>query len=451
MPRPLEAPSPQPVEISTHRHLTAVGMSDAQRLQQLSEPPSVIPPRKINIGEEGDPFGLLEQDDTYEVLAGLVFQECEGIFRQLVKGYPEVGAQFRRAHKKPRQVAAIEFPEVELTDLYTYGMTREADSTSTQYLFHRTDPGYEEKGFRVIKKDDGHVVLKNADLEGTDIEDDQSYYLLLHNAQQWVQDYADQLNIAPANLLNLARMNIEPPTLTQRVAEAGEKAAKVGRDALSLVLTTKAMNGDLRPRWATLAAAAALVPVPGAHEIAGEAVFHGGEAVFHGGEAVVGGVVSGVSAVGTEIGRITVGTADVVIGWFDAIHDVYSPHHYGPSKNISLSSEGQTIIFDGSYDLSKQASTPLIDGGQVTPGTMRRVDPATLYKDGFKGIKAGECTTTGLKLPGAKSIDVFDTDPNIAGDLSITPSNTGLVICNTTVGYNIPDQNLRHIFIQPKP
>ena len=442
MPKPLEAAPLQPVEISTHRQLRAVGMSDKQRLKQLSETPSVIPPRQIRSGEGNDPFGLLEHDDTYEVLAGLIFQECEGIFHQLVRGgYADVGEQFRKAHKKPDKVAVIEFPEIQLTDVYTYGMSRQADGTSTQYLFHRTNPGYEEKGFRVIKQDDGHVVLKNVDPAGTDTDDDQAYYLLLHNAQQWVQDYAAELNIPPANLLNLARTNIEPPTLRQKAAKAGANATALAIGGL-VELTTKVTDSGTRPRWAALAAMAALVPIPGAHEIVGEAVLSGGE-------AVVGGIISGGSAAGTEIGRITVGTADIVIGYFDAIHDLYSPHHYGPTKNIPLGSAGQTIIFDGSYSLSKQADTPLI-GGQIAPGTTRRIDPAYTYPNGFKGIKANQCTTTPLRLPGAKSIEIFDTDPDVADDLSITPSNTSLKICNITYGQDIPERNLRHIFIQPE-
>lgn len=444
MPRPQEVEALQPVAISTHRQLQAVGMSDKERLQQLSETPSVIPPRQIRAGEANDPFGLLEHEDTYEVLAGMIFQECEGIFHQLVKGgYEDVGEQFRKAHKKPDKVPVINFPEVQLTDLYKYGMSRATDSISTQYLFHRTDPGYEEKGFRVIKQDNGHVVLQNVDPAGTDTDNDQAYYLLLHNAQQWVQDYAAQLNIPSANLLNLARTNIEPPTLRQKAAKAGANAADLAIGALG-GLTTKATHYGRRPRWAVLATMAALVPIPGAHEIVGEAVLHGGE-------AVVGGVISGGDAAGTEIGRITVGTADVFIGWFDTIHHLYTPEHYGPTQDIALGSTDQTIIFDGSYSLSKQANTPLMDGGrgQIAPGTTRRIDPSATYPKGFKGIKVNQCTTTTLRLPGAKSIEIFDTDPDVANDLSVTPSNNSLMICNTA-GQDIPEQNLEHIFIEPE-
>lgn len=311
------------VGLSTHRHLTAVGLSDRERLQRLMQVPDQIPPRRIETDAVADPFGLLEQDDTYERLAGLIFQECEGIYRQVVVSNPDIAKQSDKAYRKPKKASSIHLPSMTLMDHYTYEMVREADSTSTQFLFHRTDPGYEDKGFRIVQQGDGHVVLKSADPEGTDISDDNSYYLLLHKAQQWIQDYANSLNIEPGKLLKLARLNIEPPTLGQRAVHVGEMTAGLAILAGEMLFTKQKeekYGRRTRPRILGILAAVALVPIPG-HGIAGEVAVHGGETA-----AKV--AWAGTSAVGIETGRLAKGTYDVVSGYLDAVYDAYADDGY---------------------------------------------------------------------------------------------------------------------------
>lgn len=312
----------QPTRLSLSGDLARLGMSDAERVQQLLQTPDIIPPRHIVVDEALDPCGLLEQRDTYEVLAGVIFQECEGIFRQSVLGSPEVGQQYRQARKKPAKPSVITLPTVSLTEFYSYEMLRATDATSTQYLFRRADEGHEESGFRVIKQDGERFVLKNINPDESDITDE-AYYLLLHNAQKWIQNYGAGLNIQPSTLRNLASLDIEPPKLRARAAHAGAMALHGASEAAWRVAALVVFAGEKiftyetgdrnrggtvrHPRLAALAVTAALIPVPG-HGVGGV-----GEVVWDGTEAVA-----------TTTASLVTGTYDVINGYLDAIHDTYT-------------------------------------------------------------------------------------------------------------------------------
>jgi hypothetical protein len=114
---------------------------------------------------------------------------------------------------------------------------------------------------------------------------------MLHNAQNWVRDYALSLNIKPNLLINLANLNIDPPTFKERVAKMGRSLLSAAEDATKAIsepaLSTarkvftieKEQVNQLghgrvefvrvrRPRAVAALAALAFLPIPG-HDVAG--------------------------------------------------------------------------------------------------------------------------------------------------------------------------------------
>src|SRR5579862_6443445 len=65
-------------------------MTARERLKLLTvDDNGITPDRRVDIGTI-DPTGLLEVEDTYEILAHNLFQECEGIYKQCVLNTPSV-------------------------------------------------------------------------------------------------------------------------------------------------------------------------------------------------------------------------------------------------------------------------------------------------------------------------------------------------------------------------
>lgn len=414
----LSAGELEAIELSAKKSMVRPGMSAAERLDLLTRPADVIPPRRVNVDDTVDPFGLLEQQDTYEVLAGHIFAECEGIYHHLVKYNPEVAAQFKKSRKSKGE-KTIAFPEIGLSEIYNYGVLRSEAAGSVHYLFHRTDKGYEENGFRVIKYSNGHTVLKNLQVDETP-PDDPAYYQLLNRAQKWVYDYAMATGIDLGYLRNLAKTNIEPLKLSARAMKFGKSTVKTALQATGKVLTVETKGKKRRPRVAAAAVIAALMPIS-AHEVAAQGL------------------------VNTAAGIIAPSPGPNPQAEFDKLK-----LNLPASSQMALGAPAARVEFVPNLKLAIQNGAPLQKiGALTTAGQIRRITPYYTDSDlNWSGLYKGECEETGLELPqDIKAVRIVNADAAVAGDLTARASNNGINVCNHAG--DIDSSVLQEIYIEP--
>lgn len=394
------------IPVSEPEQIAQVGLPAEKRLEILSQQPAGTVPRQINAGEQSDPFSLLRHEDTYEPLAGVIFQKCEGIFRQLADVNSSVRTQINKS-KRSSCLRSVDLPEITLTDLYKYAMERTESETSIQYLFHRTDKGYEQNGFRVVKQDDGHIVLNSLEPENTDIKDDEKYYVMLCSAQRWVEDYSAALHINPTLLRELAKKEIGPYSFKVRAKRVGKTAAKPLIDIF--VVSRREKNGILkrRPRFAALAATAILAPIP-FHEIGTEKAL------------TVGPLVTTGSAIGSIFNS--------------SHHKSFDDYHrkLPGASEVAFGEKPVKIYYDANLNpkIEKDAPSSKHD---IKKGTIRKRDFSfSLDGDYDYGISPGKCDTQYINLAGDHGIRIVTPSAAAAESLTVSASNTEVNVCNTS-------------------
>lgn len=390
--------------VTEPEQLVQIGMPPQTRLEILTTQPAKAGPRRINMGETRDPFSLLEHQDTYEPLAGVIFQKCEGIFRQLATVNPDVKKQVRKTHRSQR-AQAVELPEVSLSDLYKYRLERAQNESSTQYTFHRTDVGYETNGFIVTKRFDGHSVLKSINPQDTDTKNNEKYYGMLQSAQRWIEDYSAALHINPALLMELAKKEIGPHSLKARTKIIGKTAVKPLIS--TFVVSRREKNGTLkrRPRFAALAATALLAPIP-FHELGAE-------------KAVT---VGPLVAIGDTIGSI----------FNSSHHKSFDDFHRQLPKasEVAFGRKPVKIYYDANLNPKIEKDAPS-SKHNIKKGTIRKRDFSFSLDSNYNyGISPGRCDTQYIDLEGDHGIRVVTPSASAAEALTVAASNTEVNICN---------------------
>lgn len=400
-------------------------VSQAKRMGYLAGATSEqSPPRRVNFGE-ADPYGLLGHEDTYERMAGHLFEECEGIYRKLAAVRPEVGKQARAAMKGKR--GSVTLPPATLMEIYEYELVRTQDSASTHYLFHRKDRGYEDHGFRIVKKeDDDHVVINNLGVAKDYTKDDEEYFKLLTVAKKWLHDYAGQMNLEPRTLRALAELDFKPygpasraKLIGKNVLQSFDVHTRPVRDTIMSVATVKPKEKARRPRFAALAVVAACVPVS-----------------------------NGILA--------TEAASTLANAWNEVTKSGpgFDSHHYQlpPDAASRLGAINHRVAFDPELSNVIYNNAPPA-GGRVAVGQIRSVDPSTGVFDSnndraLQGIGRPNCKTINVELPGAKSVKVVNTNPTMRKGLTVTATAQSLTFCNHT--HHVMHESNTHIFIQPE-
>jgi hypothetical protein len=183
------------------------------RLQQLTRPHTAASLKEV-LDTFEDPFGLLESGNLNANLLARGYGQAENLIKNVLPTLPKT---VRKSWEAGR---LIELPKTRL-GLYEYVMTASKDPVNSSSMIHFSRSEEEEvtnRGFRIIKNGDDHVVLKDPSREGVNQTDEQ-YGELVERAVRWIHDYGIELGHTPQSLSQAP----VPPSLLERRAALMER------------------------------------------------------------------------------------------------------------------------------------------------------------------------------------------------------------------------------------
>lgn len=178
----------------THNKLA---VPDRSRISSLIAPSTMSSDLQRRYAPDGDPFGLLEIDDTYEKVLGKGYEQAINLVEHVL---PTQDRASRRDWKKGERVA---LPEHQLGDFLSYQLFVQRDPETGEGYVHFTrtdDDNVSNRGFTITKGQDGHIVLKDSTRGDTDISNDETYGEMVDKSVRWIHEYATHFGLTPEAL-----------------------------------------------------------------------------------------------------------------------------------------------------------------------------------------------------------------------------------------------------------
>jgi hypothetical protein len=385
---------------------------DRKHLQELTRGPNVVPPRTIALSEEADPAGLLGHEDTYAAYASQLFKSCEGIFNSLASGNPDTYTQFKTHSKHPDKHPTIHMPEMEVSDLYTYQLSRTGTGNNVNYYFRRTDAKRNNTGFYIQRSIHGDIVIKSIECQTDELMQDDEYFRLMFNAKKWIDFYAGKMGI---NVSLLAEYAKQPPEL--------RKLREIAKDGLTAAYTVRKKSygtsnrrgltrmNQRHPRYTTIAATVAAITagaymlIPEHHTIPPKPKPTAGQ-----------------------------------------LFDLQNVHL--PADALTLAS-GETAFIPDIRDYDTAVTHAPDFPSTVKAGSVRHLaNAAKVYADGFGGLTANSCSADIPVGTAFSKVKAIDTNRTLAKSITLGYGKDGLKACNVTA-QDITYDQLGSLYIEP--
>jgi hypothetical protein len=210
------------------RPLEKNSFMDDARIRALLAQPTSIPPRELTYGDR-DHFDLLEVEDTYEPIVMTLFDGCEAMEQHLISP---------RYSRK----STVTLPEISFDSVRSYTLSRTQDKVHTekQYSFQRV--GKPKSGFLLIRKSDGHILLRHPEQGETPFTDNEEYAKLITQAGSFLQEYARGCGITPEML---AKPLPAPPAIKVPKPEKPPKLPRRGHPVAAQVARAAIVTSTL--------------------------------------------------------------------------------------------------------------------------------------------------------------------------------------------------------------
>lgn len=380
---------------------------DFKRVKRLTGTTGTYDDESTSLTFEGDTFALLDRVEIDRYYGDELFTMCENITRVVARRDSGVAQAIESGER-------CELPITKLGKTHRFQLTRSVTEQGTGFMFQRVDSEGRKKpnGFHIIKTPDGPILLKNvetsedilfedANTNGESSSPSQQAIKLMKKAENFLEDYADQLSI-PDDQLNAPLLDEYDQPIRYR------KRRWPFRNMFESVTARKV-------RRAIIATVVLLAPSP-----------------YPGSER-------------TEL--VHVGSKSVPAPWYiegldDTInHSEHSReaydgrHHHLPSDSarvalgttvaIPFSAAVDTHILNAPRirDIQKGVGGELSHVRQDVYGGPRRLQ---LYD---QLTKDSPCAEVKVRLNPETDFKAVTTDPNLNNAVSLTPSLTKLIFC----------------------